>query len=190
MSAERPHWRRVLRDGASAAPLLDLAAAEGWPRIADEPRRHYDSRRLTWSAGADVQVHLLESYPLGLRTVVVTGEHRGPVTGRVEALLDFRTTDEIYAGVASDDAREVLSSFYALTELSRELAEDPRTSVAYQRVLEHPEMVVRAAALRLAAGYRSRPGLREALAARRAVETELAELVDEMLSYLDEEEED
>ncbi|HEY1177467.1 MAG TPA: hypothetical protein VGF17_15020, partial [Phytomonospora sp.] len=51
-------------------------------------------------------------------------------------------------------------------------------------VLGHPETVVRAAALRLASGYRAWTGLRDALEARLGREIELAGLVGETLSHL------
>lgn len=184
------HWRRVLRAGAPATPLHELAVSQGWQRIADEPRRHHHSRRLGWKAAGDVEVHLLEFFTHDQRTVVLAGEgpDGGPIAASVEAALDLRTLDEIYADATSDDPRAALSGFYGLTELTPLVIGDPRTSEAYLHVLRHKEMVVRAAALRLTGAYRAWPGLKDALIARRRVEPDLAELVDEMIEYLDEEE--
>ncbi|GIG65730.1 hypothetical protein [Phytomonospora endophytica] len=188
MTIASSHWRRVLRAGAPATPLHDLAAAEGWPRIADEPRRHHDSRRLSWSAGAAVQVHLLEFYPHALRTVVITGEEPGgPVATALDTLLDHRTVDEIFADATAAEPRRILAGLYALTELGAATAGDPRLPTTLTRALEHPEFVVRAAALRTAPAFQAWPGLRDAIEARRPLETELAELIEEMLSFLDEE---
>jgi len=185
-----PYWRRILRAGAPAAALHELAASQDWQQIADEPRRHHHSRRLGWKATEDVEVHLLEFFTHGQRAVVLAGEgpEGGPVAASLEAALDFRTLDEIYADTTSDDPRAALSGFYALTELTSLVGDDPRTSDAYLHVLQHKEMVVRAAALRLTGAYRAWPGLKDALIARRSLELDLAELVDEMIEYLEEEE--
>lgn len=186
------YWRRILRAGAPAVPLHELAASQGWQRIADEPRRHHHSRRLGWKATEDVEVNLLEFFTHNQRTVVLAGEgpDGGPVAASLEAALDFRTLDEIYADATSDDPRAALSGFYALTELTPLVADDPRTPDAYLHALRHKEMVVRAAALRLTGAYRAWPGLKGALIARRPLEPDLTELVDEMIEYLDEEDSD
>lgn len=190
----------VLADPADVNRLRELADQARWTLFEDLPRGCRRMHRLSWRTQDGGEVHYYESHLSG--SGVVLAGAPDPSTAeelidRVSARVPVRTEGDLLAraSTASEPA-ELVSTVLALGVLRTGFfnagnwrwagadVRDPRYRELVERLAGHPNRHVRRALMITVADWLSWwPELVEPVLARRAEETELAELVEILAEF-------
>lgn len=176
----------VLRDEVGAAAVNVVADAEGWTLSEESSRAHLVLASRRWSTAGGDEITYVADHPGGVQSLRITGPSATALARRLRQWLPCHHEKELLAVVLDGDEPDPVACVRVASKLAacRPARSEPQHLAALGRLLSHPEVAVRRAAIRSAYGCQW-PELRALVQERRADEQRLWLQLEELRKYLE-----
>ncbi|MCX4245072.1 hypothetical protein [Paraliomyxa miuraensis] len=172
----------VLRDEVSLTVVHALAELEAWELREETGRAHLLLASRRWSTPMGEEITYVADHTSGAQSLRVSGPGAAATADRLRGRILCEDEGELLAMAMEGEPGPCVRVAGKLAACRPERAEE-RHLTALRRLLEHPEVAVRRAAIRSAYGCRW-PELRDVVEARQGEEKRLQEQLEGLRAYL------